>query len=118
MADHLATGKHGEELAAEFLQRKGYRMLYRNWRSGHAEIDLICEKSQWLVFVEVKARSTEAFGYPEEAVTAAKQAHLIKAANQFLQQHDTELEPRFDIISILYKGRNSKIYHIQDAFTP
>lgn len=102
-------GRLGETLAAEYLQAKGYRILERNFRSSYGEIDLIaCQMDAGslrdgsvLVFVEVKTRSTNAYGYPEESVTPAKQAHLLQASQAYLQQHPEQFgDWRIDVIAI------------------
>lgn len=96
-------------MAAEFLLAKGYQILERNFRSPYGEIDLIASQiddnhvagGSVLVFVEVKTRSTNAYSFPEESVTAAKQAHLIKSAQAYLQQHpDQAGDWRIDVIAV------------------
>ncbi len=116
MAEFHDTGKKGEELAASYLAGKGYRILEKNWRAGHNEIDIIAQKDQILVIVEVKTRRTNYFGEPEEFVTKNKQKLLVQAANAYVQKNKLDLESRFDIISILFKGNDYKIHHIEDAF--
>jgi putative endonuclease len=109
-------GSWGEDLAADFLQKQGFEILARNLRTPHGEIDLVARKkagdisepvrqnAQALltVFVEVKARSGTEFGYPEQAVTAAKRLHLLAAAQEYILQHpETGGEWRVDVIAIL-----------------
>ena len=118
MAKHIALGKKGEDLAAVFLQRKGYEILHRNWRTGHLEIDIIAQIGNEIVFVEVKTRATAAYGFPEEAVSKAKAQKLFKAADAFIIQENIDNEIRFDIISILLKGGLENIYHIEDGISP
>ena len=119
-------GAAGETLAAEYLERKGYRVLERNVRMPVGELDLIClaprQPKFWrrreLVFVEVKARSSSAFGYPEEAVTRAKQQHLIRAAQAYIAGHREfrEAPNRIDVIAITYRGADApEIVHIPNA---
>ena len=110
------SGERGEDMALEFLKGKGYILAERNWRHGKCEIDLIMEENNTIVFVEVKLRSTDAFGWPEEAVKKAKQKNLIKAAEEYLFQRQANMEPRFDIISIVMRGEKPEIFHIVDAF--
>jgi|ERR1022692_1286179 putative endonuclease len=118
MAEHNQTGTTGEELAASFLEKKGYSVLEKNWRFGHEEIDILASKDSTLVVAEVKTRKSNFFGEPEEFVTRQKQKHLIKAANAYIEKNNLDLEVRFDIISIILSGNEQKIFHIEDAFHP
>jgi len=112
------TGTWAEEKAVKFLIEKNYSILARNWRFKKYEIDIIARDKQTLVFVEVKARSTDAFGEPEVFVNRQKQRFLIAAANQYLLENNIELESRFDIISILVINNNITVKHLEDAFYP
>jgi putative endonuclease len=118
MASHIETGKKGESLAADFLLKKGYKILETNWHYGHKEIDIIAMEGNMLVIVEVKTRSTDYFGYPEEAVNKKKQEYLIKAADAYVYRYDLPYEVRYDIIAIILNGNDVKIHHIEDAFFP
>lgn len=118
MAEHNQTGTKGEDIAAAYLEKKGYALLEKNWRFGHEEIDIIASSDLTLVIAEVKTRKSNYFGEPEEFVTRQKQKHLIKAANAYMEKNDLDLEVRFDIISILLSGNEQKIVHIEDAFHP
>ena len=118
MAKHFELGKKGEEIAAIYLMGKGYNILERNWRFGRDEIDIIAEYDKFLVIVEVKTRSTGYFGKPEESVTEKKQRFLIRAANEYVNQKEIELEIRFDIFSIVIESNKQTINHIEDAFYP
>ncbi|RPE08289.1 YraN family protein [Chitinophaga lutea] len=117
MASHHDLGKKGEQLAANFLLRKHYQILHINWTSGKKEIDIIARQGGTLVFVEVKTRSTQFFGMPEEAVNGAKQELLLRAAEHYLEQY--ALQPdciRFDIISVTLGVGGEEIVHFEDAF--
>lgn len=118
MAEHNDLGQKGEQLACDFLRKKGYQILETNWYHGKAEIDIIAENDEFVVIVEVKTRSTNYFGEPEVFVDRQKQRHLIKAANAYALQHDIDKEIRFDIIAVLMGGNAHKIHHIDDAFYP
>ncbi len=118
MAELHELGKNGEAIASEYLRNKGYRIMETNWRKGPLEIDIIALKDQTMVVVEVKTRSTSFFGEPEEFVTRAKQKNLVKAADAYIMMHNLDVEARFDIISILFKGEQYKVHHIEDAFYP
>lgn len=117
MAKHNETGVKGEEIAQNFLQTKGYKILHRNWRWEHKEVDIIAETNNLLVFIEVKTRSTSYFGFPEDAVDHKKQDYLKLAAEEYLYQHPEYTQIRFDIISIItQKGTIKEIMHFEDAF--
>jgi len=118
MAHHTDLGKKGENIAAGHLLGNGYKILERNWRYGKDEIDIIAETEQFIVFVEVKTRSTNYFGEPEESVTDQKQRFLIRAADEFVIQKEIDKEVRFDIISIVLESNKQTIRHIEDAFYP
>jgi putative endonuclease len=118
MAEFHELGKRGEELAISYFKGKGYEILETNWRKGSLEVDIIARTGQILIITEVKTRSTNYFGEPEEFVTRAKQKNLIKAANSYILQNNLDVEARFDIISVLFKGNSHKINHIEDAFYP
>lgn len=117
MADHNDFGKRAEDMAADYLQKNGYRILARNFRFQKAEIDIIAEKDQFIIIIEVKARSTDAFILPQEAVTKTKIKSIVSAANHYLEEYHKENEVRFDIISVLPdQNKNLTIEHIVDAF--
>lgn len=118
MADHNVLGKKGEDLAAAYLTKKGYKILERNWRSGKDEIDIIALKSDQLIIVEVKTRSTDYFGEPEEAVTLKKQMFLVRATDKYVNQFEFDEQIRYDIISIILRPNANKVHHIKDAFYP
>lgn len=115
MAQHNDFGKESEELAQQFLQNKGYNILAKNWRWQKAEVDIIAKEKDIIVFVEVKARETDVFINPQEAVNKKKIKLLVLASEQFLLENEWDNEVRFDIITILGKEK-STINHIQNAF--
>jgi putative endonuclease len=112
-----ALGRLGEALAAQYLIRKGYRMLHRNWKCGRQEIDIIALQENTLVFVEVKTRSGGSFyGKPEAAVGAHKKAIIRSIANQYVRNVSFPIQDiRFDIISMVCL-QNWIITHFEDAF--
>ena len=116
MAKHNELGKKGESLALIFLKNKGYTILAQNWRYGRAEVDIIAQVEDIIVFVEVKTRSTDYFGYPEESVTAHKQQLMANAAEGYFDEFEIEAEVRFDIIAIIHNVRQTSIHHFEDAF--
>ena len=109
-------GKEGEALAVEYIRKKGYRILERNYRTFSGEIDIIARDGDTLVFVEVKARADHAFGYPFEAVDRRKREKIRKVALGFMKALKKEVPARFDVLSIsMINGRGS-VEHIKDAF--
>lgn len=117
MADHNDFGNLAENLAADFLTSKGYQIIARNFRYQKAEIDLIAEFENQIIIIEVKARSTNIFMEPHEAVTKTKIKSIVKCADFFLTENNRGEEARFDIITVLpdESGR-LQITHIEDAF--
>ncbi len=93
-------GASGERQAEVFLQKKGYRILDRNFRTRYGEIDLVARDGDEIVFVEVKHRKTADFGYPEESVTASKLQKMHRTAMQYLEKHTLLQEYRIDVIAI------------------
>lgn len=114
------TGRWGEEQAARWLKRKGYQILKRNYSCRFGEIDLIAADRKYVVFVEVKTRKNADFAEAREFVDAGKQRRVRSAAQLWLAEHETELQPRFDVIEIYGdKGtpyRRLDVRHIEDAF--
>ena len=111
------SGPKGEQLAEKFIEQKGYRILARSFRALGGEIDLIAEKNNTLIFVEVKTATTPQFGQPEAWVTPAKQAQIIKIATAYLHQHPDHAPPRFDVIAIDLTQSHPAIRHYENAFT-
>ncbi|MFC5875038.1 putative endonuclease [Chryseobacterium arachidis] len=117
MAQHNDFGKKAEDLAVEYLQKNGYKILVRNFRFQKAEIDIIAEKDNLIIVTEVKARSTDAFMLPQEAVTKTKIKLIVSAANYYLEEFNKNLEVRFDIITVLPdEKKNLIVEHITNAF--
>lgn len=110
-------GDKGEEKAIEFLKKNDYRILERNYRKRTGEIDIIAfdPKYREYVFIEVKARKSMRFGYPEEAIDERKMNKIIETAESWLIEKEKEdVEWRVDIISIEWKNRTPHIKHIQN----
>lgn len=116
--DNRTKGIRGEDAAADFLYRKGLRLLERNYRCPAGEVDLIVEERGTIVFVEVKARSPESRFAPEEAVDGTKQERLRAAARYYLKAWRDAGPLRFDIVSVFLdkRGSVSAIEHHEDAF--
>lgn len=118
MADHNLLGKKGEEIARLYLIENGYEIRHLNWRFRKNEIDIIAQKNNLLIVVEVKTRANDYFESPKEAVTRNKQRFIIKATEAYINEYNINLETRFDIIAITLFDKHDKIEHIQDAFQP
>ena len=117
-AHNRARGNAAEDIAAEYLTEQGMTILRRNFHFGRAgEIDIIAEDAQTLVFVEVKARRTDSYGSPEEAITPAKQRSVRRVAEGYLYLNGIEnRECRFDVIAIRYENNEPQIRHLVNAF--
>lgn len=119
MAKHSETGKRGEDLAIEFLEGKGFDILARNWKRQHAEIDIVASDENFIVFVEVKTRSSTIWGEPIDAISDYKMKQIIKGASLYLDENDCgNLEPRFDVVSIIINSDGVEIEYLDDAFYP
>jgi len=118
-SDHRQRlGRWGENLAADFLEAKGYRILDRNWRSRNGEIDLITQMGETIAFVEVKTRKGRDFGLPEEGLTSNKAKRLQNLAQQYLAQNELhEIDWRIDLVAVELdqNGRLLRCEHIPNA---
>jgi putative endonuclease len=117
MSKHLELGKKGEDLATAYLQKKGYQILERNYRFKHLEIDVICQDKDELVIVEVKTRTTNKLGAPEQ-ISISKQKQIIRATNHYVQERNCELEIRMDVIGIILNQYEEQVIHIEGAYVP
>lgn len=117
MAEHNDLGQLGEDLAISFLEEKKYRILQRNYRFQKAEIDIIAQLENTLIVVEVKTRTSIAFGLPQDFIKPAKIKLLVKAINHYVETNNLDFEIRFDVIAI-HKNKEGvfDIEHIEDAF--
>lgn len=120
MAKSRLLGSWGEATAASYLRKRGYQIIACNYRTRLGEIDLIAQNKTYLVFVEVKLRRSKDFALAAEAVDMAKQRRIMATAKLWLQQNETALQPRFDVIEIYapegVSTRRPAINHIEDAF--
>lgn len=114
-APHLSTGSNGEDRAVDYLRQQGYAVIHRNYRVGKAEIDVVARKDGVLVFVEVKTRANDYFGYPEEFVSRKKQRMLLNAADAYIHRSGWQEDIRFDIIAITLSDP-PELFHVEDAF--
>lgn len=109
-------GRKGEDLACRFLEKKGYHVLTRNYRTRTGEIDIIARDGAALVFVEVKTRGSKRFGHPFEAITFRKRQQLIRVALEYISRNaHFDQEARFDVVGII-TGTDEKIELIRNAF--
>ncbi len=109
-------GREGEDLAARFLMKQGYRILERNYSTRSGEIDLIALHDGAVVFVEVKTRTNDAFGAPELAVTPRKRQRMVKAALSYIKYKKLHQVPcRFDVVAIT-TAAEQEVEHIRNAF--
>ena len=115
---NVETGRRGEEVAAEWLVRRGFRVLARNWRSGHKELDLVVESERAVHIVEVKTLTPPLLSLPAEKVDAAKQARLAAAARRFLAENRLDREVQFDIVAVVLDGDEPQVEYIPEAFYP
>jgi putative endonuclease len=119
MAESHNLGQKGEELAADHLNKAGFKILFRNWKWGKHEIDIIAENKEYIVFVEVKTRNEDFQMHPLTSVNRDKQKSVIRAADGYLQKFKLDKESRFDIITVIKKRDDTfEIDHMEDAFYP
>ena len=113
----MKLGALGEEAAADLLRSGGYRIVARNHRCPRGEVDLIAERGELLVFVEVRTRATAAFGRPEETVSAAKQRRVVAAARDYLaRRRGPQRGVRFDVVAVIDGARGPTLQHFENAF--
>ncbi|MBN4070189.1 YraN family protein [Olleya sp. AH-315-F22] len=116
MAKHNKLGKKGEQLAVDYLIKKGYTIVQRNYRFQKAEVDIIAQLKDTLAIVEVKTRSTADFGNPQDFVKPKQIQRLVKAVDEYVIVNKLDVEVRFDIIAIVKEGKSFNIEHLEDAF--
>jgi len=110
-------GNWAEEAACAFFQKKGYDILEKNYRTPLGEIDLIVKQGNYIVFVEVKARTSDRYGGPEEAITEWKKDRILKVAKWYIMEKGIErFDFRFDCVFFIGENENTKIHHIVSAF--
>ena len=114
--EHLKMGVWGEELAVAYLREKGYIILERDWHSSHRDIDIVAQKDDYIVFVEVKTRRNRDYADPLQAVNYQKRKNLRRAINHFIHYRNFDNPWRFDVITIVgtMDGTMPEIDHIED----
>lgn len=116
MAFHNDLGTKGEQIAADFLMKKGYTILEKNYRYRKAELDIIAQKESILAIVEVKTRSAAFLEGMEQTIGKRKIQLLIKAADFYVQEKDLDVDVQFDVILVVFQGDTVSIEHWEDAF--
>jgi len=115
MPNNREKGILGENIARDYLAKKGYRIVEKNYRTKVGEIDLIAEKDNILVFVEVKSRTTTSFGLPCEAVNRKKLNRIVKASHVYIKQNGyKDYQVRYDVIEVFLSG-DVRINHIENV---
>lgn len=108
------VGRWGEDYARQWLESQGWEILSRNWRCPEGEVDIVARRDQDLVFFEVKTRRSTRFGYPVEALDAARIARMRRVAGQWLHEHPaTRGRIRLDLIGVLRRGRGVELEHVE-----
>jgi putative endonuclease len=116
MAKHIQTGKDGEAMAALWLVERGYHILHQNWRHRNWELDIIADKENRLHVIEVKTRTSDRYGHPEENMDAKKMQYLINAAEEYLYLYPRWQQLQFDILSINMKENEVEYFLIEDVY--
>lgn len=117
MAIHHHTGKQGEALAAVWLQQNGYTILHQNWRFKNWEIDFITHKGKRLHIVEIKTRTSDYLGHPEEGIDDKKMQYLINAAEEYMYQDERWAQLQFDVLAItLHEDKEDEFFLIEDIY--
>lgn len=116
MARHNEFGKEAEQVATDYLIKKGYEILERNYCFQKAEIDIIAFKNDIIAVVEVKGRKENFLERPEDSVKKKKIKLLVKAINEYIIKNELDSEVRFDIISVIKTGQKFDIEHFKSAF--
>ncbi len=115
------TGKNGEMRVAAFLRKSGYRIVKRNYQCKYGEIDIIAEKGEYIVFVEVKTRKKNSLISPMESVNSFKQQRIIHTAEDYIVKTDCILQPRFDVAEVFTEQQSEgnikySLNYIKNAF--
>ncbi len=113
--NNVIKGKTGEDLAANYLKKLGYEIIFRNFKTEVGEIDIIASGEGYLIFVEVKSRKNTDLGYPSEAVGVFKVKKISQVASQYINKYNLfDIDVRFDVIEVFFDDK--EINHIKNAF--
>ena len=118
MSESQSLGQKGETFAVGYLQKAGYRIRHRNWRSGKKELDIVAENNDYIVFIEVKTRTDDYLDNPVNSINREKERSMIFAAESYIKKYNLNKESRFDVIIVIAKGETLDIDHIENAFYP
>lgn len=119
MAEHNEKGKLGEEFAMLYLKNIGYKILELNWQRDKMEVDIIALDEHTLILAEVKTRTSDFFGNPEEFVDVRKQNMMAEAAEDYMERQGLkDLEVRYDIVGVIFEPGHLQVLHMPDAFFP
>ena len=116
MAQHNDLGKEGEKKAVDYLLKHEYVILEKNYRFLKAEVDIIAKQENTLIGIEVKTRTSDYFGNPQDFINQKKIGLLVSAIDHYVIENDLDVEVRFDIISIIKQKNVFQIEHLKDAF--
>lgn len=117
MVTPARRGRSGEEIAARYLMSRGWRVLHRNWRFHHKEVDLVVEKDGTVAFVEVKTRAEDGWGHPLDAITVGKRRELLIAARGWIAEHGLRYTAfRFDAVMVVVGRSGLTLEHVEDAW--
>ena len=116
MAEHNELGRRGEEAAVKYFEKKGCRIIERNWTFHGYEVDIIAEDDEFIIFAEVKTRATSDWGNPEESVGRQRMRRMINSASHYLKLNQIDKPARFDIIAIVWNREDFELEHFEDAF--
>ncbi len=115
--NNKVTGNKGEDMAADYLSARGYTILHRNWRFKNWEVDIIAHKGKFLHFIEIKTRTTTAYGRPEDSISKKKMENLMNAAEEFQYQHPQWRFIQFDVLAITLRYESqAEFYLIEDVY--
>ena len=115
--DKIGLGKRGEDIAVDYLKRRGYKIIERNYRSRLGEIDIVAAHRSFTVFIEVKTRTGDDFGFPQESVDERKQRRMVRVAQTYIKHRRLkDANYRFDVVSIDFSGKKPSVNLIQGAF--
>lgn len=115
MSIQKKVGAWGEQAAAEYLERNGYIILARNFRAQHGEVDIIARQDKVLVFVEVKTRSSNQYGFPEHSVTPKKRMHILAAAEKYILEHPEYQTWRVDVLAVDNETGEARFMHFENV---
>lgn len=118
MADHNELGKLGEQMVHDHLIELGHQVLAQNYAFDRAEVDIISEFKGKLIVTEVKTRESDYLTDPDELIPPSKQRQIIKAADQYIKEHEIDLDCQFDVFIVILNSKQKELRHIEDAFYP